>query len=134
MRDAGQRLLPWRKRGPDTLLWPGPGEHVLFAGLVWTPLYSELFGRLSAFGIPFSVLVHDIIPLQRPDLVGADEPGRFSDWLRVVLVTADVVFVSTQVTRGAVMAWARKSGVVAKSRICVIPFGASISRAWSRPP
>jgi glycosyltransferase involved in cell wall biosynthesis len=119
-----RRRLTYGSR-PDALLWPGPGEHVLFAGLVWTPRYMGLFSRLSAFGLRFSVLVHDIIPLQRPDLVAAGEPARFSDWLRVVLVTADIVFVSTHVTRNAMIAWARRSGVVAKSRICVIPFGSS---------
>jgi hypothetical protein len=137
-RDPRPRRGLARKGRPDALLWPGPGEHVLFAGLVWTPRYMDLFGRLSAFGIRFSVLVHDIIPLQRPDLVAAGEPARFSDWLRVVLTSADVVFVSTHVTRDAVIAWARRSGVVAKSRICVIPFGSShlarLERDIVRPP
>jgi glycosyltransferase involved in cell wall biosynthesis len=123
--DTRHRQPLARSHQPDALLWPGPGQHVLFAGLVWTPRYLDLFSRLSAFGLRFSVLVHDIIPLQRPDLAAAGEPARFSDWLRAVLITADVVFVSTHVTRNAVIAWARQSGVVAKSRICVIPFGTS---------
>ena len=123
--ESGPLLSLAHRPRPDSLLWPGPDEHVLFAGLVWTPLYMDLFNRLSALGIRFSVLLHDIIPLQRPDLVASGEPARFSDWLRTVLVTADLVFVSTHVTRNAVIAWARRSGVVARSRIRVIPFGTS---------
>jgi len=117
----GRRLAP----RSDMLLWPGPDEHVLFAGLVWIPLYAEIFRRLSAFGIRFSVLVHDIIPLQRPDLASPEESARFSEWLGVTLTTADAILVSTQVTRDAIRTWACDRGLVIKGHISVIPFGTS---------
>jgi glycosyltransferase involved in cell wall biosynthesis len=118
---------------PGSLLWPGPGEHVLFAGLVWTPLYNEIFRRLSAFDIGFSVLIHDLIPIMYPEVVRPEESVRFAEWLRVVLASADNVFVSTKATRDAITNWASGHAVVVKSRIAVVPFGTShfAASGWS---
>ena len=46
------------------------GDHVLFTGVVWRNTYTDLFRELSARRVRFSVLVHDVIPIQQPDLVG----------------------------------------------------------------
>lgn len=119
--DPGRRLMP----RSDTLLWPRPDEHVLFAGLVWTPLYTEIFRRLSAFGIRFSVLVHDLIPVQRGDLASPEEAARFGEWLRVTLATADAILVTTRVTRDAIRTWASDRNLVIKGQVSVIPFGTS---------
>lgn len=129
---------PVRHPAEGTLLWPAPGEQVLFAGLAWTPPYRTVFRRLHAFGIPFGVLLHDIIPLTRPDLVPSGEPAAFKKWLRTVLLTADHVFVSTDVTASALRDWSRHAGIVGRATAHAIPFGVpregAPGRAVRRPP
>lgn len=67
---------------------PAPGDHVFFNGLVWTPMFEEIFLDLSRRSVAFSVLVHDIIPIERPDLVSADYTASFEKWLVVAVNTA----------------------------------------------
>ncbi|WP_180900633.1 glycosyltransferase [Martelella soudanensis] len=102
---------------------PAKGEHVFFTGLVWTPKFSALFRHLSSRGIGFSVLVHDIIPLEGGDNVNEAEGSRFAEWLLVCLQSADRLYVSTNVVRDQILRWALLEGVEVAAEIVKIPFG-----------
>lgn len=103
----------------------GADDHVLFLGLVWAAPFIPLFGRLKATGTKFSVLVYDMIQIQRPDLVG-DAMGReFAAWLGVVLRTASNVFVSSVITQQAVVAWAESQNVAIAPAMWTLRFGMS---------
>lgn len=95
--------LPWTRRLWGTL-FPrravatgrnGAEDHVLFTGVVWTPAFQQFFEQLHASDVGFSVLVYDIIPIERPDLVSAEHRQNFTEWLKTVLSTATVIFVSS---------------------------------------
>ena len=66
-------------------LVPKAGDHVLFTGIVWTSRYIALFDRLAAQGVEFSAFVHDIIPVEPPDLVPDETHRMFATWLKTVV-------------------------------------------------
>src|SRR5271157_3891843 len=102
---------------------PEPGDHVFFTGLVWTPAFTNLFKHLSEESIEFSVLVHDIIPIERPDLVGEAAHKSFSEWLATTVNTAKVIFVSGRLLKDQILRWALLSGFEVKAEVTVISFG-----------
>jgi glycosyltransferase involved in cell wall biosynthesis/GT2 family glycosyltransferase len=102
---------------------PKAGDHVFFTGLVWTPGFVELFETLVELNIDFSVLVHDLIPIERPDLVGDDYAQSFSLWLPTTVNTANLIFVSSRRVGNEIVRWALLSGLEIKAHIVPIEFG-----------
>jgi glycosyltransferase involved in cell wall biosynthesis len=102
---------------------PKFGDYVLFTGVVWTPLYTEVFRQLNTNGVNLCVLVHDIIPIERPDLVSDDSQRMFTEWLQGVIATAKILFVSSRVTQDHILRWAAMSGNEVRARIVPIIFG-----------
>ena len=116
---------PSQARSGGTGLAPRRGDHVLFTGVVWTRNYRDLFGRLSEDGIRFSVLVHDIIPIELPQLVGHRNYEIFADWLATVVARAHVVFVSSAIVKDQILRWAILSGISVNASIVPIRFGSA---------
>jgi GT2 family glycosyltransferase/glycosyltransferase involved in cell wall biosynthesis len=108
---------------PEPTRSPRFGDHVVFTGVVWTPTYRDLFRRLSGNGITFSVLVHDIIPLERPDLVTEQYHEMFRDWLETTITLANVIFVSSSIIGDQILRWAIVSGIYVRCEIIPITFG-----------
>ncbi len=102
---------------------PCPGDHVLFTGVVWTPLFTDLFGRLRKRQVEFSVLLHDIIPLESPEMAGKASEQSFRQWLTVVLSNARTIFVSGSLMRDKLLRWATLAGVPVCADVVVLPFG-----------
>ena len=102
---------------------PGPGDHVFFTGFVWTQTFVELFARLTEQEIDFSVLVHDIIPIEYPELVGDEYSRSFLVWLTTTIKTANVIYVSTTRVGDQIARWALLSALAIKARIVPIAFG-----------
>jgi GT2 family glycosyltransferase/glycosyltransferase involved in cell wall biosynthesis len=103
--------------------FPTSGDHVLFTGVVWTPVYSEVFRSLSQKAIRFSVLVYDIIPIEHPDIVGQRHHEIFREWLETTVTLASVVFVSSIIIKDQILKWAAISGISLKAAIVPIEFG-----------
>src|SRR5262249_10097669 len=131
-----------QRRGSD-FPGPSPGDHVLFSGVVWKPLYSKLFSRLHEDGIDFSVLIHDIIPVERPDLVPDTSHRTFAEWLGTAVSTASLIFVSSKTTAQQLRSWADRKDPGLKPQIVPIIFGGtelvvapegSVSTIFRRPP
>ena len=99
------------------------GDHVFFTGLAWTVPFVEAFKGLAARGIDFSVLIHDIIPIERPELVGDKQTRSFSDWLVTVVNTSNVIFVSSRRVESQIARWAVLSGLEIKALLVTIQFG-----------
>ncbi|TNB46368.1 glycosyltransferase [Martelella lutilitoris] len=108
----------------DAVRAPSKGDHVFFTGLVWTPKFTALFRHLFQKGIGFSVLVHDIIPLEGGADVDEAQSRRFAEWLTVALQTADRIYVSTEFVRAQILRWAILEGVEVGAQIVKAPFGA----------
>ncbi len=104
---------------------PEAGDHVFFTGLVWTPNFTELFRRLNHLGIGFSVLVHDIIPLEASEFFDPSQSGPFGEWLSTTLQLADLVFVSSNVVKDKILRWALLNGVELRCDIRPIDFGST---------
>jgi len=120
------RLLtedPLARSSADYARHPAPGDHVFFTGVVWTDSYAVLFRHLTACGIQFSVLIHDIIPIVAPDLVTEDYARGFTDWLSVTLQTASAIYVSTDIVKHQILRWAASARIAPTARIEPIAFG-----------
>jgi glycosyltransferase involved in cell wall biosynthesis len=118
---------------PTPTLSPRFGDHVVFTGVVWTPTYGDLFRRLSESGITVSVLVHDIIPIERPDLVTERHHQMFREWLETTITLASAIFVSSEIIKDQILKWAVISGVYVRADIIPIAFGSrDVENALSR--
>lgn len=103
----------------------GADDHILFLGFVWAPAFIPLFRRLTANGTRFSVLVYDLIQIQRTDLVGEAMGIAFAAWLEAVLQTASAIYVSSAITQSAVIAWAESRQLGVAPAIMPLRFGTS---------
>jgi len=113
---------------PATEFQPTPGDHVLFTGVVWTPQFEALFRKLSQQGIGLSVFVHDIIPVEWPDVVGEAYSRTFTHWLETTVTLAGAVFVSGQTVADQILRWAVLSRVPVAARIVPVALGSD--EAW----
>jgi glycosyltransferase involved in cell wall biosynthesis len=104
-------------------LAPKAGDHVLFTGVVWTPRYIALFDRLTAQGVEFSAFVHDIIPVERPNLVPDETHRMFAAWLKTVVARARILFVSSRLIKDQILRWAVLAGVDVAARIVPVTLG-----------
>ncbi|GGF63744.1 hypothetical protein GCM10007301_24420 [Azorhizobium oxalatiphilum] len=102
---------------------PQPGDHVFFTGLIWAAPFIGLFRKLSSQGVTFSVLINDIIPIERPDLVGDAYATSFEEWLGTVVQTADVIFVSTPFVRDQILRWAALARLESKAVLELVTYG-----------
>ena len=113
---------------PATAIYPAPGDHVLFTGLVWTPSFRALFQTLSERGIQFSVLVYDIIPIEKPEYVTEPHQRMFTEWLETTVELASAVFVSSRGIKDQILRWATLSAIPVAATIIPIEFGSTQHR------
>jgi GT2 family glycosyltransferase/glycosyltransferase involved in cell wall biosynthesis/SAM-dependent methyltransferase len=105
---------------------PRPGDHVLFTGVVWTPTHAALLVRLRDHGVRFSVLVHDIIPVENPAFASVDQRAGFVAWLHAATPDAEAIFVSCEPVRAGLAAWCAAEGISPRRAIAVAPFGSRV--------
>jgi GT2 family glycosyltransferase/glycosyltransferase involved in cell wall biosynthesis/SAM-dependent methyltransferase len=129
---AGFRAVLDRVRGGDSD--PRPGDHVLFTGVVWTPTHTALFARLRDNGVRFSVLVHDIIPIEHAEFVTPDQRAGFIAWLQAVARDAETIFVSCEPVRASLASWCAAEGVSTRRPIAVVAFGTRAAAAGLAAP
>ena len=108
-----------------------PDDCTLFTGVVWSTVYTELFTRLSADGVSFCVLVYDIIPIERPDLVTDEYRRAFVEWLTTTVAKARIIFVSSRITKDNILRWAALAGVNVVARIAPVTFGSMEPKAFA---
>ena len=110
---------------PIQASYPRKGDHVVFTGVIWSPAYVDLFIRLNKVGVRISVFVYDIIPIERPDLVGAADRAAFEQWLEAVIALASVIYVSSAATKDQIVRWAVLQGRDIGADIIVTEFGSA---------
>ena len=113
----------WLPPDPIPVSYPRKGDHVVFTGVIWNKTYVELFIQLNKIGVGISVFVYDIIPIERPDLVGAADRAAFEQWLKTVIAVASVIYVSSAVTKNQIVRWAVLQGRDIRADIIVTEFG-----------
>jgi glycosyltransferase involved in cell wall biosynthesis/GT2 family glycosyltransferase len=99
------------------------GDHVIFTGVVWTEQYIVLFRNLAAFGVTFSVLVHDIIPLLAQPSEDEGHARVFARWIRTTLEHATMIYVSNWSVAQDLARWAVAARIRPKAKIAEIGFG-----------
>jgi len=129
---AALRALPalWQARDDAR---PGAGRHLLARrgdvlaafGSPWSEpgQPARLARAAAATGARTALLVHDMIPLQRPEFCDRAQIAAFAAHMRVALPAADVVFANSQATAAAAVAWAAREGFVLRGAPCVVPVG-----------
>jgi GT2 family glycosyltransferase/glycosyltransferase involved in cell wall biosynthesis len=105
---------------------PTTEDHVLFANVVGDRNHANLFQRLAREGVQVSILLHDLVPIERPNSVTPPQTDAFLDDLRIVLSLAYRVFVPSAMIQDELQKFAILSGWPVAGEIVVLPFGTPI--------
>jgi glycosyltransferase involved in cell wall biosynthesis len=87
----------------------------------------------GALHLRFAVLIHDMIPLRRPEWCDRSVIITFANWHRTVLPYADMVFSNSQATANDVTACAKQAGIALSRPVVPIPMGTGLHH-WQNPP
>jgi glycosyltransferase involved in cell wall biosynthesis len=102
-----------------------PGDVLAAFGSPWSaPGQPARMARAAAAaGARIAVLVHDLIPLQRPEFCDRAQIVAFAAHLRAALPAADVVFANSHATAAAIEGWAVREGLGLRGAPAVLPVG-----------
>lgn len=104
---------------------PRRGDLLVVLGAAWTMRGAA--ARLSALradGVRIAVLIHDLIPVRRPDWSPTHQVERFRAWLEAALAASSHVLTLSRFTAGDVAAYAARQGIAISSPV-VLPAGSS---------
>ena len=101
-----------------------PGDVVLTAGAAWIfPRYATRVAALHRRGLRFAVLVHDIIPLRRPEWCDPKHTRVFRDWLDATLLQCDTLLTVSRASAREIIQHAVHSDVALPHAPVVVPMG-----------
>lgn len=93
--------------------------------------YGERVAQLKrATGMRFAMLVHDLIPLVRPEYFEAGRAPNFGTVMAATLPIADIVLTNSKSTAADVVKWAGRRGI----SLCSTPRHVPIGTGFKRPP
>ncbi len=110
-----RRLAEIAERGDVLAVLGSPWFEVDYAELV-----SHVRGRL---GMRLVVLMHDVIPVRRPEWVDRGTVRVFRDWYRTVLPLADYVFANSRATAEDVARWCERDSIRLSVPVQPLPIG-----------
>jgi len=89
-----------------------PGDIVVSLGAGWgVPNYVKHIAEAKRrYGIKFSTLIHDLIPIEYESLVEERHVAQFRNWLEEVLPVADIVLTASKHSRNALLKLAHDAG------------------------
>ncbi|WP_158805835.1 glycosyltransferase [Acidisoma sp. L85] len=99
-------------------------DHVLFTGVVWEQ-NASLFRVLASKGVQVSILLHDLVPIERPDSVPSTQRDAFLDDLRMVLSLASHIFVPNTTIQDELQKFVILSGWSVAGEIILLPSGST---------
>ncbi len=92
--------------------------------------YAELVGDLrEQFGLRFAILIHDIIPLRRPEWCHWGTVRSFRRWHAGVLPHCDLIFANSRATARDLEHHARKAGIKLRRPVQPVRLGTSFGVA-----
>lgn len=103
-----------------------PGDVLVSLGASWNrgDFPAVIGGQLRAIGVRMAFLLHDIIPLSRPEFAhNPSHVAHFRGWLHQMLEVSDLVVTSSHYSRTELLGYCRRSGWD-EPRLEVVPFGA----------
>jgi glycosyltransferase involved in cell wall biosynthesis len=107
-----------------------PGDVLCTLGAPWhDPKYEERVARCTATtGVLFSLLVHDLIPLLRPEYFELGRAPHFERVISGILPLTDTILTNSRSTAADVTAWASAKGIRLKKAPSPIPIGTGFMR------
>ncbi len=100
------------------------GDVLLTAGAAWIfPRYAARVAALRRRGVRFTLLVHDIIPLRRPEWCHPGHTHTFREWLEVTLPQCDALLTVSKASASEITSYAGASGLDLPHVPVVIPMG-----------
>jgi len=112
-----------------------PGDVLLVLGAPWFD--TDYAGRQRSFadkGGRVGLLLHDIIPLRRPEWFEQSLTRRFARWFATTLPEAHLLFTVSQSTARDVRRYAQATGLSIPYRICVPPIGSDFGPDGAAQP
>ena len=108
-----------------------PGDILLLLGATWQhPDYGKLIDRqCKANGLRFALLVHDLIPLRRPEWSDRVVARTFRKWICDLLPLCDTVFAVSRATATDVEAFAQEQGICLPGPVGTVPLGSVLRQA-----
>jgi glycosyltransferase involved in cell wall biosynthesis len=130
MRDAGNRRIEESGASVREPLeaWAQPGDCLLVLGSPWFhPDYVKTarWAR-DELRLRFAILMHDLIPIRRPEWCDRGIIGAFTDWHRAVLPLADQIFANSRHTADDVTQWMAANGTPPLNPAKPIPMGTGL--------
>jgi glycosyltransferase involved in cell wall biosynthesis len=109
------------------------GDIVVSLGAGWGfPHYMKHIAEAKRrYGIRFSVLIYDLIPIEHESFVEQRHVVQFRNWLRDAIRVADVVLTISKHSRDALIRWAAEAGR-SLPRVEVVKLGSG-SIDWPMP-
>lgn len=103
---------------------PGAGDLYLVPGAPWSVVgAADLLAGLKRRGARTALLIHDLIPVRRPEWQEPAKVGRFRLWLEQCLPLCDLVLTISGYTARDIEAYAVVRGIPLGGRMRAIPAG-----------
>jgi glycosyltransferase involved in cell wall biosynthesis len=103
---------------------PRPGDVLFVPGAAWYhPDYARMLRKAREHGVRVAVLVHDIIPLRRPEWCGPQHVEAFRTWIESILPLCDTIFSNSRATAEEVQDYALLHDLTLRDAIHPIPIG-----------
>lgn len=102
-----------------------PNDMLCALGAPWhDPLYKERVQRCKeTLGVRFSILIHDLIPLIRPEFFEKGRAPHFEAVIGGILPLTDQVLTNSKATAADVAKWSCERGIVLKASPKPLPIG-----------
>ena len=114
---------------------PQRGDLFLVLGAPWSvPGAADLFVALKVRGVRTVLLIHDLIPVRRPEWQSPIRVERFRTWLETSLAACDIVLTISRFTANDVRSYAVERGIALAGNVVSVPAGTSLpAKASARP-
>ncbi len=88
------------------------GDMIISLGAGWgIPDHMKHIAEAKRrYGIKFSILVHDLIPIKYQSFVEPHHAVQYRNWLQDAIPVADIVFTNSKYSRAALIEWAAELG------------------------
>jgi len=112
-----------------------PGDVFASFGAPWTvPDYARIVERMRQdLGLRYAVLVHDLIPVIRPEYSDRAVVGMFTRFIHGCLPQADAIFAVSESTARDIGRWEAGQGISLRATPRAIPVGTGFTHAAQAP-
>ena len=113
-----------------------PGDSLLVLGSPWmhNDYVETVRWARDERRMRFALLIHDLVPLRRPEWCHRGVIRTFTAWHKSVLPLADQIFTNSRSTAEDVVAWAGETGLELHNTVRPVPMGSGMGAARASVP